>query len=208
MTAGSTANLLGAEEGLTLLRIARASLEHYLEVDAPRAPDVAEGTTGRGEAGGPRVTGPPAVPSSGPLAEPRGVFVTLTRAGELRGCTGYSEPHKPVAEAVRDLAISSAARDTRFSPVRPEELAEIHIEVSVLTPLHPIDPAEVVIGRHGLVARRRGRTGLLLPQVAPEWGWDVPQFLAHTCKKAGLPPDAWRDPECELLAFEAQIFDE
>ena len=188
--AGSTAKLLCAEDGRELIRIARRSLREHL-----------------GAGGGPEAGGPP--PSlAGSLAEPRGVFVTLTVGGKLRGCTGYVEGTRPVGEAVRELAVSSAARDPRFSPVELAELDDLHIEVSVLTPPHPIDPAAVEVGKHGLIVRMSGRSGLLLPQVAPEWGWDAEELLARTCEKAWVPRDSWKKPECVLLAFEAQIFEE
>jgi AmmeMemoRadiSam system protein A len=191
--AGSTAKLLDAEEGQRLLAIARRALEEHFQAG-----------------GGPATGGPPrsSARAEGRLVEPRGVFVTLTRAGELRGCTGYVEGVAPVADAVRDLAISSATRDRRFTPVRADELAALHIEVSVLTPPRPIRPDEIEIGRHGLIARLGGRSGLLLPQVAPDWGWDAAEFLERTCEKAGLPRGAWREQGFTLLGFEAQIFEE
>lgn len=187
------ADLLSADEGRELLRVSRESLRAYLEErGAPEA----------------RVLFPPEGIPPGRLVERRGVFVTLTNLGRLRGCTGYIEPRYPLWESVRELTISSAARDRRFEPVTLEEYDQIHIEVSVLTPPAPIDPRAIEIGRHGLIARMGGRSGLLLPQVAPEWGWDVEEFLARTCEKAGLDRDAWKSPECRLLGFEAQIFDE
>jgi uncharacterized protein (TIGR00296 family) len=189
----STGELLSEEEGLALLRVARESLRAHLE--RRPAPEAA-GLFGAAAA-------PP-----GRLAEARGVFVTYTSRGRLRGCTGFVEGRAPLWEAVRELAVSTAARDRRFQPVAIEELPDIHIEVSVLTPPAPIDPAAVEIGRHGLVVRAGGRSGLLLPQVAPEWGWGPEEFLARTCEKAGLDRDAWKRPGCELRGFEAQIFDE
>jgi AmmeMemoRadiSam system protein A len=184
---------LSEQEGRLLLRVARESLRAYLDGrPAPEAADLFEGATDP----------PPA------LEAPRGVFVTLTSAGRLRGCTGYVEARVPLWEAVRDLAVASASRDRRFPPVTRDELDRLHIEVSVLTPPRPIDPAEIEIGRHGLVVRMGAHAGLLLPQVAPEWGWDAAEFLARTCEKAGLPRDAWKAPGCEIRGFEAQIFDE
>lgn len=184
-------DLLSEDEGRLLLRVARESLSAHLE-QRPQ-PD---GAALFGERAPER------------LGEARGVFVTYTAHGRLRGCTGYIEGRTPLWEAVRDLAVSTAARDRRFPPVAPAELPEIHIEISVLTPPAPIDPAEIEIGRHGLTVRMGGRSGLLLPQVAPEWGWAADELLARTCEKAGLDRDAWKSPECELRGFEAQIFDE
>lgn len=120
-------------------------------------------------------------------------FVTLTREGELRGCIGYVDPVKPLAEAVAHCAASAATADPRFPPVTPEELPHLRVEVSVLSPLRPIhDPAGVQVGSHGLFISQSGHHGLLLPQVATEFGWDRETFLRQTCLKAGLPGDAWR----------------
>jgi len=143
------------------------------------------------------------------LLEPRGAFVTLKKAGQLRGCIGYIEPHAPLIEAVADNAQSAALRDPRFTPVTPEELPDISIEISALTPLQSVqDVEEIEVGRHGLVISQGPNRGLLLPQVPVEWGWDREEFLEHTCLKAGLPPEAWRQDETELLCFEAEVFSE
>jgi len=141
------------------------------------------------------------------LREPRGAFVTLKKAGQLRGCIGYIEPHAPLIEAVADNAESAALRDPRFTPVTPEELPDISIEISALTPLESVeDVEEIEVGRHGLVISRGPNRGLLLPQVPVEWGWDREEFLEHTCLKAGLPPEAWKQNGTELLRFEAEVF--
>ena len=124
-----------------------------------------------------------------------GAFVTLKREGRLRGCIGTLECRRPLAEEVARVAVSAALEDPRFSPLRPEELPGLEIEVSILGPLEridPFDPSAIEIGRHGLVVEQGRRRGLLLPQVATEWGWDREQFLSQTCTKAGLPADAWR----------------
>ena len=143
------------------------------------------------------------------LREPRGAFVTLKKAGQLRGCIGYIEPHAPLIEAVADNAQSAALRDPRFAPVSPQELPAIELEILALTPLEPVaDVEEIEIGRHGLVVSRGPYHGLLLPQVPVEWGWDREEFLEHTCLKAGLPPEAWRHDDTELLCFEAEVFSE
>jgi AmmeMemoRadiSam system protein A len=141
------------------------------------------------------------------LRESRGAFVTLRHrdSGELRGCIGYVEPRYPLVEAVARAA-AAAARDDRFDPVTPDEVPSLEIQVSVLGRLEPISPDRVVAGTHGLVIRRGSRMGLLLPQVAPEQGWGREELLAGTCRKAGLPPEAWRLPDVELRAFTATVF--
>jgi uncharacterized protein len=139
-----------------------------------------------------------------------GAFVTLKRNGQLRGCIGTLECRQSLAEEVARCAISAAGQDPRFQPVRASELDDLTVEISVLGPLEQIDPADpdaVVVGRHGLVVEQGWRRGLLLPQVAPEWGWDRLEFLAHTCRKAGLPPDAWRHGAL-VYRFEAEVFGE
>jgi len=143
------------------------------------------------------------------LLEKWGAFVTLKKHGELRGCIGYIEGIKPLWETVRDMARAAALEDPRFPPVRPEEVRELEIEISVLTPLRKIkDIDEIVIGRDGLIIRKGWRQGLLLPQVATEYGWDVRTFLEHTCLKAGLPRNAWKDPDAEIWAFSAEVCSE
>ncbi|RLA85180.1 MAG: hypothetical protein DRG31_03630 [Deltaproteobacteria bacterium] len=147
------------------------------------------------------------------LKEPRGVFVTIKKHGQLRGCIGYVRGIKPLWEAVVDMAQAAAFEDPRFPPVRPEELKDLEIEISVLTPLKEIrgSPEEILrrikIGEHGLMIERPPyHSGLLLPQVAVEYGWDPQTFLEETCFKAGLPPDAWRDPSSRIYIFGAEIF--
>lgn len=125
----------------------------------------------------------------------------------LRGCIGFPYPVKPLAEAVQEAAVGAALQDPRFPPLRAEELSALEIEISVLTPPKSLEPSQVKVGVHGLIVSRGGRSGLLLPQVAMEYGWDAPTFLAQTCLKAGLPKDAWRK-DAELSAFEAQVFSE
>ena len=158
------------------------------------------------------VTGapPPDITTDDPaLLEPRGAFVTLKTHGQLRGCIGYVEPRVPLIEAVADNARSAALHDPRFTRVLPEELPDIEIEISALTPLRPVKSAEEIeVGRHGLMICCGFNRGLLLPQVPVEWGWDREEFLEHTCLKAGLDPDSWRRPEAELLCFEAEVFGE
>jgi len=146
--------------------------------------------------------------------EKRGVFVTLHKDGDLRGCIGYPHPIMPLGAAIVDSAINASSRDPRFPSLRPAELERIELEVTILTsPEVYVEPKKrlpelVVIGKDGLIVTRGPHSGLLLPQVAPEWGFDSLEFLSHTCLKAGLPPDAWLDEETEVQHFQAQIFAE
>jgi uncharacterized protein len=137
-----------------------------------------------------------------------GAFVTLHVAGELRGCIGHVEANEPLHAVVARCAVAAAATDPRFPPVSGAELSGLDIEISILGPLEPVPHiSEVEIGRHGLVVEQGWHRGLLLPQVATEWGWDAPSFAAHTCIKAGLPRDAWQQGAA-LFKFEAEVFGE
>ncbi len=144
------------------------------------------------------------------LNEKRGVFVTLKKKGNLRGCIGYIEPIKPLYLAVREMAIHSATQDPRFEPVRYNELKDIEIEISVLTVPKKVKNAdEIVLGRDGVIVKRGFNQGVFLPQVAEETGWTKEEFLSYLCShKAGLPPDAWKDPKTELYIFQAEVFSE
>jgi len=188
---------LSLDEGAYLVRLARRAMEAGL---------------GAGEAVEP-------VDAPEKLRRPCGVFVTLNKVGgsghRLRGCIGFPYPEKPLAEAVVDAAISAAFRDPRFSPVSPEEMDSIVVEVSVLTPPEPVRadrpdryPDHIDVGRDGLIVCHGSRRGLLLPQVPVEWGWDAEEFLTHCCLKARLPPDAWLTPGTEIQKFQAIIFGE
>ena len=185
--------VLSLEEGTLLVRTARQTIETYLQ----------EGKT------------PPAPKVPSRLRECCGVFVTLTKHGELRGCIGHPMPTTPLIDAVIDSAVSSATRDPRFPSVEPEELQEIEVEVSVLSKpeivrvKHPREyPSSIVIGRDGLIVECEGYAGLLLPQVPVEWGWDAEEFLSHACMKAGLAPDSWLDKNVGVSRFSAQVFSE
>ena len=135
-----------------------------------------------------------------------GVFVTISCRDELRGCLGTLDPSEKLVEAVVRLAGDAAHRDYRFEPLRLEELHAVTIDLSVLTePTRVTDPSEVVVGRDGLIVEQGPHRGLLLPQVAPEHGFDRDTFLAHTCLKAGLPPDAWQHG-ASIYRFEAEVF--
>ena len=147
-------------------------------------------------------------PLDGEFPDASGAFVTLKRGGRLRGCIGTLECRRPLADEVARVAVSAAQEDPRFSPVAPSELDDLDVEVSVLGPLEPIDPCDPAafeIGAHGLVVEQGRRRGLLLPQVATEWGWDRETFLAQTCIKAGLPPDAWQRGAA-VSRFSADVF--
>ena len=151
---------------------------------------------------------PPGVALSPRLREPAGAFVTLERDGELRGCIGFIEPIRPLYRAVMENAVSAATRDFRFPPVEAEELPRIRIEISVLTPLREIPgPEAFEPGRHGIVLEKQGHRAVFLPQVAAERGWDRETTLEHLCRKAGLPPDAWRRG-ARFQVFEAEVFRE
>jgi AmmeMemoRadiSam system protein A len=143
------------------------------------------------------------------LLKDRGAFVTLKINGQLRGCIGYTSPVQPLYETVRDVAISAATRDPRFRPVQKDELSKLSYEISVLSPMRRvIDINTITIGRDGLMIKKGIFEGLLLPQVAPEQGWDRTQLLEHTCQKAGLPPNAWKDKDTDIFAFTAFVFGE
>jgi AmmeMemoRadiSam system protein A len=141
-----------------------------------------------------------------------GVFVSLHLADRLRGCIGYVEGLRSLPEAIQETAISSATRDPRFAPLSGDELDQVEIEISVLSPLRKIDsPSEIALGRHGVMLHLGHHQGLLLPQVALHHHWEaashgVETFLAHVCQKAGLPADGWKDPGAEIYVFEAEIF--
>lgn len=151
---------------------------------------------------------PPTPVRGGALEAPHGAFVTIHWRGELRGCLGRISVDAPLAETILDLAGSVCDSDPRFDPVTPAELGDIEIEISVLTPEREVQSvAEIEIGRHGVIVEHKGRRGLLLPQVAPEHGWDQETLVAHACLKAALPRDAWRRG-ARILVFEAQVFGE
>jgi len=138
-----------------------------------------------------------------------GVFVTLHRRGNLRGCIGYIVSYSALRDAVVEMAMSSAFRDPRFMSLNRREYPDIDIEISVLSPVEAVkDVNDIVVGRHGLIVSADGRQGLLLPQVPLEQGWGRDEFLVHTCLKAGLPGDAWRKKTTMLQCFTAQVFSE
>jgi AmmeMemoRadiSam system protein A len=169
-----------------LLAIARQSIEQYLAQDEP-APFEAKGV----------------------LADPGAAFVTLEKHGNLRGCIGYTVAVKPLHQTVAECAIQAAASDPRFPPVTKDELDDLDIEISVLTPLETVESLDdIVVGRDGLMITMGSYRGLLLPQVATEYGWTREEFLENTCRKAGLPPDAYKSDKAVIESFQALIFHE
>ncbi len=141
------------------------------------------------------------------LNESRGAFVTLKKNGELRGCIGYVVPIKPLYLAIWDVAKEAAINDPRFPPVTEDELEYLSYEISVLTPLYRVHSHdEIRVGRDGLLMKKGLYSGLLLPQVPVEEGWNLKEFLAYTCLKAGLAPDCYKDPLVEIYRFEAEVF--
>lgn len=150
----------------------------------------------------------PAPGSSEVLTRRSGAFVTLYRLGKLRGCIGHVEADEGLGRVVARCAVAASSTDPRFPPVVAAELPEITIELSILGPIEPVSsPDEIEIGTHGLVVEMGWSRGLLLPQVAIEWTWDREVFLAETCRKAGLPFDAWKKG-AKILRFEAEVFGE
>lgn len=169
----------------TLLGMAREALAAYLDThDIPAIPEPAEA-----------------------LRQPGGAFVSLHRGKSLRGCVGVVAADKPLYLTVRECAVWAAVQDPRFPPVTKSEVAALNLEISILSPLEPIAPQDVEVGRHGLLISQGARRGLLLPQVAVEWNWNRERFLDETCRKAGLPTDAWRQG-ARIEAFTAQVFSE
>ncbi|UCG15047.1 MAG: AmmeMemoRadiSam system protein A [Deltaproteobacteria bacterium] len=145
--------------------------------------------------------------SSPALNEPRGAFVTLHKQGKLRGCIGHIRAKQPLAKTVVDMAVAAAFEDPRFPPVDEKELKSLDLEISVLTPLRRISNVkEIEVGVHGIYMIQGSCSGLLLPQVATEWGWDRTAFLEHTCIKAGLPENAWKEKDTEIYVFSADVF--
>ncbi|MDY6787176.1 MAG: AmmeMemoRadiSam system protein A [candidate division WOR-3 bacterium] len=151
----------------------------------------------------------PALPDSHILREEMGVFVTLKKNEDLRGCIGYIEGVEPLYRAVITMAVKAGFHDPRFPPLSKDELNAVNIEISVMTPLRKIDSiSKINVGEHGIYLKRGYASGLLLPQVAVEWGYDRDQFLSSTCMKAGMGRDCYNDPETEIYIFSAEIFSE
>lgn len=177
---------LNPEEKAALLRLAREAIRSRLEGKAR-----------------PRVESKDKI-----LTEKRGVFVTLTIAGQLRGCIGYPLPVKPLAEAVIDMAVAAATQDPRFDPLGREELDAAHIEISVLSlPRKVKGPGEVEVGKHGIIISKGSNKGLLLPQVPVEYHWNRDTFLRHGCLKAGLDEEEY-GKGVTIEVFTADVFHE
>ncbi len=186
---GNPAGRLSDVDRATLFRIARSGLRARMAGEP--VPDL------------------PTAANSPALKRPSGAFVTLEIDGRLRGCIGHIVGRLPLAETVSRMAVAAAFEDPRFPPLTPGELDRIAIEISVLGSLTPVtDPDDIRVGTHGLYIQRGRRSGLLLPQVATDHGWDRKAFLAATCRKAGLPADAWQEPETRLQTFTAEVFSE
>ncbi len=147
-------------------------------------------------------------PQDPELGKSFGAFVTLRKRGRLRGCIGQIGSDGSLLEVVAHCAKAAALEDPRFEPVRVDELPEIEIELSVLSPLEEIAPDQIEVGKHGLMVSAGPRRGVLLPQVAIECHWAAGRFLEETCAKAGLKRDAWREPETKIHGFTAEVFDE
>jgi hypothetical protein len=148
-----------------------------------------------------------AAPSAPGLSQCRGAFVSLHKDGELRGCIGSIEGSGPLLETVKRMAVQAAFSDPRFSCVTPGELDRLELEISVLTPLERIDDvSRIEVGKHGIILRNGYHSGLLLPQVATAYKWDRIEFLDCTCRKAGLSPGCWKDPNTEIYVFSADVF--
>lgn len=143
------------------------------------------------------------------LKEKRGAFVTLKIGKNLRGCIGHIIPQDPLEETIYALARSSAFSDPRFPPLEEEELEKVSIEISLLSPITLCpDPVLIEVGKHGLLIELGFHRGLLLPQVPIEQGWDREKYLQGLCRKAGLPMDAWKNPEAKIEWFTAEVFGE
>jgi AmmeMemoRadiSam system protein A len=151
---------------------------------------------------------PEMFPREGVFAERRGVFVTLHVRNRLQGCIGIIEAKEPLGEAIVRCAATAALEDPRFASMKPEQLGELSIEISLLSPIEPIAPESIEIGHHGLFIQLHAQRGLLLPQVAIEHRLTREQFLEETCRKAGLGSQAWRDPEAHLFGFTCEVFSE
>jgi uncharacterized protein (TIGR00296 family) len=188
---------LDLEEGAFLVGFARSSIEAALgSGESPRLENVSE-----------------------KLKTDCGVFVTINKVSglnhSLRGCIGFPYPVMPLLDAVSEAAVSASMRDPRFPPVGLEEMSAISVEVSVLTPPEKIVvkspeeyPGHVLVGRDGLIVTRGSNRGLLLPQIAIDWGWKAEEFLTQCCIKAYLPPDSWLTPGTDIFRFEAIIYTE
>jgi len=178
---------LSDEDKRVLLALARQRLQEYLDRQEPSEIPV----------------------YSDALLEHRATFVTWrTSAGELRGCIGEVIAQRPLVESVAKMAVASGTQDPRFPPITAHELPHLTLEISALTPMESIEPHDVEVGRHGLMISKGYSSGLLLPQVPIEQGWDREEFLRGLCRKARLPTNTWQDPNAQLRSFEAEVWGE
>jgi uncharacterized protein len=169
-----------------LLQIARNSVRSYLLSESPPLPDVPVGQ----------------------LTEQRGIFVSIHKCSELRGCIGNVHPTEPLFRSAAECAVAAAVGDPRFMPLMIGELDEVEFEISVLSPMQRVqNVAEIEVGRHGILVTKKNARGLLLPQVARTYGWNRERFIEETCKKAGLRPDDWKDG-ATIYCFSAFVFGE
>ena len=148
----------------------------------------------------------PAVPDGEVFRRDGGAFVTIKKNDALRGCIGHFTGTGSLGKTIIEMSASAAARDPRFSPVGPEEVDDLEIDISLLSPMIPADPEDVISGEHGVYIKFGFRSGTLLPQVAAEAGWDRETFLTHTCLKAGLPPDCWKRDGVQIFTYTAEVF--
>jgi len=192
---GKDGGLLTLSQGEKLVRLARKAALSYMSKGLAIAPEDTKGIFGQA----------------------RGVFVTVESypSHDLRGCIGYPLPESPLAQAVCENAINATCNDSRFERMGIKELDSVVFEISVLTVPLPLKYAQskelprlVKVGKDGLIVKKGWHSGLLLPQVPVEWGWNSEEFLSHTCEKAGMMPDAWKEQDMEWLSFQAQIFSE
>ena len=187
----SACDILTEADRRALLRLARANVERALAGRPAEEPE---------ELG---------VAPTEAMRRTMGGFVTLTIEGDLRGCIGEIFPRQPLVRVVMERALDAAFEDPRFPPLTAAELPQVRFEISALTPPKPVDSyGEIEIGRHGMVLELGGRSAVLLPQVAPEQGWDLATTLAHLARKAGLRAEAWRDERARYTVFEAAVFHE
>lgn len=182
---------LSDDEKSRLLNLARETIAYYFQHSGRPTPEI---------------LGLKCTPGMRTIA---GAFVTLHLDGQLRGCIGEIDPDRPLCEVVMDHALNAALKDPRFLPLTPDELGRVHIEISALSPPHPVASwGDIETGVHGVILSLRRAQAVFLPQVAVEQGWDVKTMLSYLAQKAGLPPDAWQDPEACFRVFEATVFGE
>jgi AmmeMemoRadiSam system protein A len=177
---------LTLEQQIQLLKIARLTILHYVS----------------------RTTMPNLEESDERLHSTEGVFVSLHIGDRLRGCIGRFDGDGPLYKTVMEMAVSAAFQDPRFPPLRSHELPKTDVELSILSPLQVVKPKEVEVGRHGLLVSQGRARGTLLPQVATQYEWSREEFLGQTCEKGGLEADAWKDDDCVIQVFTADVFSE